>query len=54
MRTTSKPEGKKLKLNKETVKDLDTPKAEKVKGGIPIQRTSITGSACCATCDRTD
>ena len=33
--TTQKTKVKKLKVNKKTIKDLDTRKASQVKGGIP-------------------
>jgi hypothetical protein len=33
--TTPKTKTKKLKVNKVTIKDLDTRKSEQVKGGVP-------------------
>ena len=33
--TTAKTKVKRLKVNKETIKDLDARKAEQVKGGVP-------------------
>ena len=33
--TTSKPKGKKLKVNKKTIQDLDTRKVDQIKGGVP-------------------